>query len=38
MEQGAEAGLIVENTYHYVKLNPGLADQDFDVKNPAYGY
>lgn len=35
---GAEPELIEEYTYLDIKLNPGLSEQDFDVKNPAYGF
>ncbi len=30
--------LIEEYTYEDVRLNVGLTDQDFDYRNPAYGY
>ncbi len=35
---GAEPPLYEEYTYTKVKLNNAFTDQDFDVKNPRYGY
>ncbi|KAA1262263.1 hypothetical protein LF1_48260 [Rubripirellula obstinata] len=35
---GAEAPLLESYTYKDVEVNVGLADIDFDVKNPEYGY
>ncbi len=35
---GEEPLLFEEYTYAKLKLNPGLADQDFDIRNPSYGY
>jgi len=37
-EPGADPPLNEEYTYTRVKLNNGFNDQDFDVKNPRYGY
>lgn len=37
-EPGAEASLSEEYTYTKVRLNNGYTDQDFEVKNPRYGF
>ena len=37
-QPGGEPRLIEEYTYLDLKLNVGLTDEDFSVKNPAYGF
>jgi hypothetical protein len=37
-EPGADPLLSEEYTYTKIKLNNGYTDQDFDVKNPRYGF
>ncbi len=37
-ETGGKPVLLEEYTYMNLKLNPGLTDADFDVRNPAYGF
>jgi hypothetical protein len=38
-ESGSEQGATIEDYYYSkLKLNVGLTDADFDVKNPAYGF
>ena len=37
-ENGGEPPLLESYTYEKVQVNVGLNDEDFDVKNPAYGY
>jgi hypothetical protein len=35
---GGEPPLIERFEYHDLKINPGLTDLDFSIKNPKYGY
>jgi hypothetical protein len=37
-DPAGEPPLIERYEYRDLKINPGLTDLDFDVKNPAYGY
>ena len=35
---GLAAELVEEYTYHNLRLNPGLSEQDFDPSNPQYSF
>ena len=35
---GADPELLEEYTYAHLRINPGLAERDFDPANPAYSY
>ena len=37
-QQGGQPELIEEYTYVNIKMNNGLTDADFDLRNPAYGF
>lgn len=37
-QAGAEPPLVEEYSYLDLRINPGLSDSDFDVKNPEYGF
>jgi hypothetical protein len=36
--KGAAAELVEEYTYHNLRLNPGLSEQDFNPSNPQYSF
>jgi hypothetical protein len=36
--EGGKSPLIEEYTYSKLRLNPGLTDRDFDIKNPNYAF